>query len=60
MSFECEHIQSLHFCPRATYSEEYLSESALDLMGENLGFSLHRKKYLLNRQQEAFANNMPL
>lgn len=41
LPFECEHIQSLHFCTCATDSEEFLSESALD----------HREE-ILKRQQE--------
>lgn len=60
MPLECEHIQSLHFCPRATDFEGGLSESTLDTLVENLWFSLPEKEALLMKQQEAIANSTPL
>uniref|UniRef100_A0A1A8MZX4 SAP domain-containing protein n=1 Tax=Nothobranchius pienaari TaxID=704102 RepID=A0A1A8MZX4_9TELE len=58
--FECEHIQSLPFCPCATELEGCLSESSLDVLVENFLFSQQRKDDLLKKQQEATKNDAPL
>lgn len=60
LPFECEHIQSLRFCPRTTDSEGPLSKSTLDELVENLLFSRQRKEELLKKHQEALVNNTPL
>ncbi|XP_027881589.1 uncharacterized protein LOC114149740 isoform X2 [Xiphophorus couchianus] len=59
LPFECEHIQSLRFCSLTTDSEGPLSETTLNILVDNLWFSLQRKEELLNNQQEALSNNTP-
>ncbi|XP_043952543.1 uncharacterized protein LOC122819687 isoform X2 [Gambusia affinis] len=59
LPFECEHIQSLHFCPQATDSEGPLSETTLNILVDNLWLSLQRKEELLKNQQEALSNDTP-
>ncbi|XP_032415485.1 uncharacterized protein LOC116717915 [Xiphophorus hellerii] len=59
LPFECEHIQSLRFCPRATDSEGPLSETTLNILVDNLWFSVKRKEELLKNQQEALSSNTP-
>uniref|UniRef100_A0A1A7Y7Z6 SAP domain-containing protein n=2 Tax=Iconisemion striatum TaxID=60296 RepID=A0A1A7Y7Z6_9TELE len=60
LRFDCEHIQSLQFCPCATESEGCLSESTLDVLVENFWFSQQRKEDLLKKQQVATTNDAPL
>ncbi|XP_073346956.1 uncharacterized protein, partial [Pagrus major] len=60
LPYECQHLQSLLYCPRADGQTVTLTAEALDTMIANKWFGVERKASLLHRQQNAVAEGVPL
>lgn len=60
LPFECHHLQSLSFCPRASGAHAMLASKELDTMVESNWFGVERKKELLKRQEKAKEDGVPM
>ena len=60
LPFECQHLQSLLYCPRADNAPVTLSEEALVTMVHNKWFGEERKASLMQRQHMAGVEGVPL
>lgn len=60
LPFECQHVRSLFFCPRANVPNVGLTEKTLGVMVQNHWFGEKRKNELLKKQEDAKLEDAPL
>lgn len=60
LPYECQHLMSLLYCPRADNHTVTLTAEALDTMVQNKWFGVERKAHLLDFQKNANAEGVPL
>lgn len=58
--FECDHLQSLSYCPRVGQIQTDLAEETLCMMVDQKWFGEARKHQLINLKKESQAEGVPL